>query len=382
MRVAVTKGSLLIPPTYFALAHPRALAGEFDFRFFTGAAAITDPAIRDAVDVDDTLARVLPFADGLPVRRREQLGALLSGATARAVIRWEPDIVHQHFAYASAAAVRVARRGVPAVVTVHGGDAFVPLTPATSRRPLGRPALARMKHDVAAMYGAADRILAVSEYIADVAIRGGADAARVTVHYQGVDTDDFRPSPSARPDIPRVLFVGRLSAVKGVHDLVTASLAAIDDTPHELVFVGSGAEHEALRGAAARHPHIRVAGALTSGAVRDELGAAHVLVLPTRVNGIAREAAGLVLLEAQACATPVIAYDSGGTREMLRNGETGWLAPEADVEALTARLRHALSLSPSERADIGERARRFVVEERSLATSAAQLAEVYRGVAE
>jgi glycosyltransferase involved in cell wall biosynthesis len=379
MRVAVTKGSLLIPPTYFALAHPRALAGEFDFRFFTGAASISDPAVRASVDIEDTLARVLPLADRLPVRRREQLGALLNHATARAVAEWHPDVVHQHFAYGSGAAARVAtRQGVPALVTVHGGDAFVPLTPMSSRRPLGRPALARMKRDVAEMYRVARSVLAVSSYIADVAVRGGADARRTTVHYQGVDTDVFRPSEAERPETPRVLFVGRLSKPKGVHDLVGASLEAFAHVPHELVFVGDGAERGALLQAAQRHGHLRVAGGLTSDQVRDELAAAHVLVLPTRVNGIAREAAGLVLLEAQACGVPVIAYDSGGTGEMVRDGETGWLVPEADVSSLALRLRDALALSSEERADMGRRAREFVVAERSLARSAAQLADIYR----
>jgi glycosyltransferase involved in cell wall biosynthesis len=102
-----------------------------------------------------------------------------------------------------------------------------------------------------------------------------------------------------------------------------------------------------------------------------------VLVLPTRVNGLAREAAGLVLLEAQACGTPVIAYDSGGTGEMLRDGDTGWLAVEGDISALTSRVGDVLALSDLERAAVGERARRFVVAERSLARSAEELAAIY-----
>ncbi|GAB2842067.1 glycosyltransferase [Microbacterium insulae] len=379
MRVAMTKGSLLIPPTYFAVAHPVALAGPFDFRFFVGAASITDEGAREAIDVDDTVSRLLPFTDGWPVRRREQLGALLTAATARAVQAWRPDIIHQHFAYGSRAAVRASRTcGAPSLVTVHGGDAFVPLSPPSSRRPLGRPALARMKRDVAAMYAQARAVLAVSSYIADIAARGGADVAKLIVHYQGVDTELFRPRSAERAETPRVLFVGRLSEVKGVHDLVEASIAAVRSRPHELVFVGDGPERSALDRAAEHHPHIRITGSLTSDRVREELTAAHVLVLPTRVNGIAREAAGLVLLEAQACEVPVIAYDSGGTSEMLRDGETGWLVPEADTAALAARLLEALSLSAEERDDLGRRGRGFVVAERSLARSAEELAEIYR----
>lgn len=378
MRVAVTKGSLLVPPTYFALAHPRILAERMDFRFFVGAAHLADPAIRGEFDVDDTTARVLPLADSWPVRRREQLGALLTSSTARAIEGWNPDVLHQHFAYGSAAAVKAARRRrAPLLVTVHGGDAFVPLTPRSTRRPLGRPALARMQRDVAAAYRSAQRVLAVSEYIAGIAVRGGARADRVVVHYQGIDTDFFIPSADPAPDVPRVLFVGRLAETKGVLDLVGASTGLVSNLPHELVLVGDGPARAQIAEAEASHPHIRTTGSLTSDAVRDELRRAHVLVLPTKVNGIAREAAGLVLLEAQACGVPVIAYDSGGTSEMLRDGDTGWLAPEADVAALADRLRTSLIMSAQERRAMGERARAFVVADRSLARSAEQLAELY-----
>lgn len=392
MRVAMTKASLLVPPTYFALAHPLALADRFEFRYFTGASEIADPGAAHGIAIDDTVDRVVPLAARLPIRRREQLGALLTPSTARAITRFEPDVIHQHFAYGSRAAVSAARRGsVPLLVTVHGGDAFVPLTPPSARRPLGRPAVSRMQHDIAAAYRDARRILAVSDYIAGIAVQGGADPARVDVHYQGVDTDYFTPGDAASGDatsgdatvgdVPTVLFVGRLTETKGVFDLLEASLGVVDERPHTLVFAGDGPARARLAEAASTAGHVRVRGSLPHEAVRDELRAAHVMVLPTRVNGIAREAAGLVLVEAQACGTPVIAYDSGGTAEMLRDGETGWLVPEGDTTHLAERLGEALALTPSARIEMGVRARRFAVEERSLAVSADRLATVYEEVA-
>lgn len=380
MRVAVTKGSLLIPPTYFALAHARVLADRHDFHVFTGSAHITDPSVLSDVALTDVLAQRLPITNRLPVRRREQLGALQSRALARAVERWRPDVVHQHFAYGSAGAVRAAERTrAPLLVTVHGGDAFVPLTPAASRRITGRPALTRLKREVAAAYRSATRLLAVSEYLAGIAVRGGADPTRIRVHYQGVDTDVFTPVAGERPATPQLLFVGRLTDAKGVFDLVEASRAA--SGAHELVFVGDGPARPALEEAARAHPHISVLGSLRSQEVRERLRAAHALILPTRVNGIAREAAGLVLLEAQACGVPVVAYDSGGTAEMLRDEETGWLAPEGDVAALADRLSRVLSLDAAAWGTMSARARRFVVEERSLARSAADLSAIYDEVA-
>lgn len=380
MRVALTKGSLLIPPTYFALAHARVLAERHTFRFFTGAAHVLDPSARSVIDIEDTLSRHFPSTDAWPVRRREQAGALLAPWTARDVRAWRPDLIHQHFAYGSGAAVAVRRRGVPLITTVHGGDAFVPLTDPATRTLPGRAGLFRLAREVRRAFAASDRILAVSRYIADVAVRAGAPRERVTVHHQGVDTDVFVPGERPRSGPPVVLFVGRVVETKGVFDILAASEKVQPARPHTLTFLGDGPSRSALDEAAATRPHVRVLGGASADEVRAAMQSAHLVVLPTRVNGIAREAAGLVLLEAQACGTPVLAYDSGGTRDMLQDGDTGWLAPEGDVEELTVRLRDALEMTPEEHTAMGARARRFVTMERSLATSARELDAIYEEV--
>ena len=56
----------------------------------------------------------------------------------------------------------------------------------------------------------------------------------------------------------------------------------------------------------------------------------------------ATESFGLAALEAMACAVPVIASDAGGIPEVVRNGETGYLAPPGDVPAMVARALHVL----------------------------------------
>ena len=61
------------------------------------------------------------------------------------------------------------------------------------------------------------------------------------------------------------------------------------------------------------------------------------------------EAFGRTMIEAQAMGRPVIATDHGGVRETVRPGETGWLVPPGDVDALAGALRKALSLTPRER---------------------------------
>jgi glycosyltransferase involved in cell wall biosynthesis len=71
-----------------------------------------------------------------------------------------------------------------------------------------------------------------------------------------------------------------------------------------------------------------------------------------------KEGWGITNLEAAACATPVVASDSPGIRESVRNGETGFLVPHGDVTAMTSALS-TIAASPALVRRLGERARRF-----------------------
>ena len=261
MKVALTKGTLLVPPTYFALAHARAMP-EREWRVFTLAARVSDPSVT--LPIHEAAPGAL--SPTLPLRVAAQARGL--GTMHRAVSSWEPDVIHQHQATWSLPAVGAAREtGAPLVVTLHGGDAYPRLG-----RGLGVAWNARNRR---AAFEGATRLLAVSRYLADVALRAGADPARLSVHYQGVDTQWWTPSPGlspgTRPDLvpegnhdlaaegadspelPIVLFVGALSRLKGVDDLVRASSSLVERRPHRLVLVGDGPLAPSLRASAPAH---------------------------------------------------------------------------------------------------------------------------------
>ncbi len=71
-----------------------------------------------------------------------------------------------------------------------------------------------------------------------------------------------------------------------------------------------------------------------------------------------KEGWGITNFEAAACATPVIASDSPGLRESVRDGETGFLVPHGDVPAL-ARAMATIADAPGLVSELGARARRF-----------------------
>ncbi len=107
MRVALTKGTLLVPPTYFALSHALAMP-ELDWRAFTLAARITDPTVT--VPIDEAAPRAL----GSPLPLRVTAQARGMGQMRRAITAWNPDVIHQHQATWSLPAVGAAREtGVP-----------------------------------------------------------------------------------------------------------------------------------------------------------------------------------------------------------------------------------------------------------------------------
>lgn len=397
MRVALTKGTLWVPPTYFAVQHALAMP-DIDWHVFDLVSDIRDPAVT--LPVTDAV----PLVPGLSRRGREHLKWLALARMSREVSRWDPDLVHQHAATWSLPAVHASRRtGIPLVTTLHGGDAYVPVrgraappstaSPSTSTAPRGgiviRAGRAWTARNLRAAAEQSRVVLAVSRHLADIAMASGVPAGKLEVHYQGVDTDFFTPGPSSTDvaphpggggDLRTVLFVGALSPLKGIRELLAASEALAPVLPHRLRVVGAGPLAPEVESAARRLDHVTRVGPLGRDAVRDEMRAADVLVLPTRHVAGRAEAAGLVLLESQACGTPVIANAVGGTPEMMVAGTTGLATDEDDPSSLRSALRTMLAMPADELAAMGVAARSWVVSERSLARSVSQLRSVYASV--
>ncbi|MEB4616396.1 glycosyltransferase, partial [Leucobacter sp. M11] len=266
----------------------------------------------------------------------EALIGAFGTALAEHLTAHRPDVLHAHHWFSGIAALPGARAlGVPLVQSFHSiaADPLSPLAdgerPESPGRRAGEERLAR----------AADLVITVSEAERRTVIdRLAGDPDRVRVVPPGVDPAVFRPlsdreraarAEAARPDArPEVLVIGRLHPLKGI-DLAVAALAALPERERpSLGIIGAPPPDgdgylrslRAAIAAAGMAERTDIAGALTREDLAARIRAADLVVIPSH-----SETFGLVALEAAASGVPVIARDTGGLREAVRNGETGVL---------------------------------------------------------
>jgi glycosyltransferase involved in cell wall biosynthesis len=244
------------------------------------------------------------------------------------------------------------RWGGPPVVALvphlFGGTAFqelaAPLAAAVwlAERPLGR------------VYRGAP-FQAISASTADDLAGRGIPRDTVTVIYPGIDTVGYSPRAEDRSVQPVFAYLGRLKRYKGVHHVVRA-FAALAHPTAVLEIAGAGDYRLMLERLAASldlGQRVRFLGRISEAEKRDLLRRAWALVLASPKEGW-----GITNLEAAASGTPVIASNSPGIRESVRDGDTGYLVPHGDTGAMTDAMRRlAADRGLVER--LGGQARRF-----------------------
>jgi glycosyltransferase involved in cell wall biosynthesis len=245
--------------------------------------------------------------------------------------RPRPDVVEAHVAFPTGIIGLLAAgvAGAPLVVYCHGTDVTGPGRGSSRHRVLGW------------LLRRARLVVANSEFIRDlVASRYGVAGAKLVVLSPGVDMGHFSgPDPDRTPG--EILYVGRLSSRKGVHDLVQAA-AALDVAAVRLRFVGDGPERAGLESAAASAGvRAEFTGPLPHAEAAQLMRRAAVIAMPSTYP----EGLGLAALEAMAAGAMTVATAAGALGELVEDGETGWLVEPGNVVALTAALREALSVA-------------------------------------
>ena len=311
------------------------------------------------------------------------------------------DVVHVHTWYTHLAGILVRMAyGIPLALTVHSLEPM---------RPWKREQLAG-GYDVSSWIErtaieSADAVIAVSRGTREDVLRlFDVPEERVHVIHNGIDADFYRPDPATDflvqrgidPNVPYVLFVGRVTRQKGIVHLVRAIhhlapgigvvlCAGQPDTPEIAREMAAG-----VRAAQAERPNVVWIGDMVSREeVRQLYSHAAVFCCPS-----VYEPFGIINLEAAACETPVVASAVGGIPEVVVDGETGLLVPvelspddpmiPIDPDRFERNLAgaiNALMADPRARAVMGRAARRRALKQFSWAAIARQTVALYESMA-
>ena len=305
----------------------------------------------------------------------------LHGLLLRQTIRkLEPktDVFHLH-----SPLVPVIETRKPVITTVHSPMKYDNLNNDIHN---AQTLLSRMQLPISAylelkLFERAEMITTVADWVAGY-LRQHYGLAQQKIRAIGNGFDDglFKPKPHDRStDAPYVLFVGRLAPGKGLFDLLKAFSLILKSCPRtQLKIVGEGPlrlqlENETKRAGCATQ--VQFLGALT-GTRRADLALlyqnASVYTLPSYHEGLPT-----TLIEAMACATPVVTTDTTGCSELVDGVSTGLRVPVGDYQRL-AELITELLKCPQKASSLGQAARRFVEERFTWAKLSEQYLEVYQ----
>ena len=307
------------------------------------------------------------------------------------------DLVHSHTWYTNVAGhVAKLAHGLPHVVTTHSLE---PLRPWKAEQ-LGAGGYALSRFCERTGLEGADAVITVSAAMRRDVLRvyPSLEPSRVDVVPNGVDADEFAPDPGtdallARgidPVRPSVVFVGRVTAQKGIAHLLDA--APMIDAQAQIVVCGGAPDTPEIAAlvadklAAARRGHpgiVWIEEMLPKRALIQILGHAAVFCCPS-----VYEPFGIVNLEAMACEAPVVATATGGIPEVVQDGVTGLLVPfeagpdgvPADpgglAKALAERVNELLR-DPARAREMGRAGRRRVLERFTWSAVAGRTLEIY-----
>ena len=282
---------------------------------------------------------------------------------ARALRRRGITRLHNHFANSAATVGYLATRllGMPWSFTLHG--------------------ISETDYPAGLLLG---RKIEAADFVACVSYFGRAQAMRLVSprHWPKLHVVRCGLTPATAPKRrkakrARIISVGRLSAEKGQAGLLQAFAAARKEgLDAQLIIVGDGPDGRALHALAER---LGVAGRVTfTGRLGEDetlaqIAAADILVLSSFMEGLP-----IVLMEAMAAGTAVIATRVAGVPELVEDGRSGLLFTPSDWDELAVQMRR-LAEDPALREKLSQRGRATVQSRFDIAESARQLRDLFEG---
>ena len=226
--------------------------------------------------------------------------------------------------------------GCPVVVSNHAGIYYRP-----------RIGERRLTNAYPNIFARAAAVHCVSEAVCDEAVRFGLDRAKARVIHSGIDVGFFTPAPSdiRDPEELRVIGVGRLIWQKG-YEYALEAVASLADAGVPVSYEILGGEPSAVTGRPTDRPRllylihalglegrVKLLGKVSQEMVRERLWASDVLLQASHFEGSPN-----AVLEAMACARPVVVADWDGVRELVEHGANGLVCPRRSPQAMAEAL--------------------------------------------
>ena len=189
-------------------------------------------------------------------------------------------------------------------------------------------------------------ILAVSQTTRrDLIEQIGVEASRITVIYYGIDHERYRPG--TKSDEPTILWIGRMKKYKNVDRIIEAFKTVRKSVKNaRLVLAGTGDQWEELQKMVSREniDGVKFVGKVVGDKKIDLLQRSWCVIYASEIEGW-----GMGVLEASACGTPAVAYDSGALSEAIVDQQTGLLANYGNIFELSQNLVRIIQDEPLRR---------------------------------
>ncbi len=317
------------------------------------------------------LGAVAAFADAVRLGIGSDAGLfrhLLYFAEAMALADWlrkeKIAHVHAHFGTNSAMVAMLAARINSAAfsMTVHGPEEFDRAPKIALAEKIRRAAFAA----AVSSYGRSQLRRFVPPELWD----------KIVIIPCGVDKAFYDADPKPLAAANRFVCVARLSEQKGIPTLIEAAdRLKREGRSFALTIIGDGELRGSIEkaiAAAGLGAEVTLAGWKTPAEVRRAIEDAGVFVLPSYAEGLP-----VSIMEAMALARPVIATYVAGIPELVIPGETGWLAPPSDAQALAEAMGAAIDAPPAQLTDMGLKGRARALARHDSDAAAATLAAAF-----
>jgi L-malate glycosyltransferase len=295
-----------------------------------GMRAIGHRAMLVAHPAGELRVRAREGLELIPLTPRTEMDLGAAWRLARVITQERPDIVHAHdphgVAMAALALSMITRPVKPPLVAARRVDFH-----------LRGNALSRWK------YRQVDLFICASEFIRRMLTGDGVDEARTVTVHEGIDLERVEAAPAADlhaefwlpRDAPIVGNVAALVPHKGHRHLIDAAALVVQKVPDaRFIIAGGGELRDTLERQIKDHgleKHVLLAG------FRPDVLSVHkafdIFVMSSVTEGL-----GTSLLDAMACAKPIVATSAGGIPEVVAGGQTGILVPPRDHEAMARAL--------------------------------------------